>query len=243
MRENNCPPNLIKDYLEGTASHPRYSPDWRFLPGLPGEGKTLIIAKGQENFTASSSVVYNPPADQKQRRNQSAQFTDPSVLLQEDLQKTSFPPDSFDLVALPYGFPGEQTGAGQKLRFEYCCAAYRLTKPGGALYMGFANRWSFKRIYKEHFLYNSRLSPRRISRLLRSAGYTSVTFYGAIPDHNIPRYIFPLKTNTVGFVVQRHYGRKLPGFLASFLSKHFIALAFQYLLPSYLVVAKTRATG
>ncbi len=247
MIKNNCKTNLVQTYLKGQPSHPQCSSDWRFLPGVPGEGKALIITEGQHDFALPLCANFNPLVLMKQQLDPSAaskeyvnQISDALVCLQADLLHAPFPSGSFDLVAVPYGFPGGQTKTGRRLQEGYIRAAYSLTKPGGILYLGFANRWDFHRIYTGCFRSKPSSSLRRISRLFKSVGCESVTFYGAIQDHKIPLYIFPLRSNTVGFVVCRHYGRKLPGFLADLLPKSFISLWLRYLLPSYSVVARTK---
>lgn len=242
-----CLGATISSLIKKPPFLPKFSSDWRFLSGIPTEGKALVVINRLEDLNYSLSSSFHCPIFLIQQPEFSAiaardlkPFADDLICVQADLLYAPFPNGVFDVVAIPNGFPDGQTLAGRKMQEAHMHAACRLTKPGGVLYASFANLWDFHRLHQKTLTSGPHSTPSQISQLLKKFGYTSVTIYGAIRDHKIPLYIFPLEPNIVGFVARRHYGRKLPRFLANLLAKRFVAMGLKYILPSYMVVAKAK---
>ena len=224
----------------------QFSTDWRFLLGSVAKGIALISADNQvwyaqELDTKFSSLVLVNQNRRLAKLDKELLGERPKniMYLQTDLLDAPFLPFTFDFVCMPTGFPSNIDKEGRKSQDAYIRAAFHLIRPGGVFCIGFTNRWHFNRVFKRNWKYSSFASLDHIVRLIKRFECSSLKIYGAIPNHLTPTYIFPLKANTMSFVLKRHYGHKLPNFLINLSSNPIFNYIFRYLLPSYLVVAKT----
>lgn len=227
---------------------PTISADWRFLPGIPAGGAALVLAREEDGLAAALSASFDlvislacpaelpPPGTfwPDGLRGQRARVC-------ATLDRAPFPPASFDLVALPYGLPG--AGADRGLHLAYLRAARRLTRPGGALYLGFAGRWSYRRLFRDPAPSRPGATPVQVSRLVRRAGYSSAAVYGAMPDHLAPDYLLPLRGEALAFALQHQLGRKLPAAVRPWLARPRVAGWFRWFLPAYGLVAQAAGSS
>lgn len=148
-------------------------------------------------------------------------------------------PATFDLVAVPnlgdLVASGKRPVANPKSMAVVAGlqAAYHLTRPGGALYVGFSGRWAFRRLPRGE---REGFTPEQVRRWLRQAGYSSFSVYGAIPNHQTPLYLFPLEGAVLGFVLRRHLKKLRPAWLREGLARPGIARWGQAWLPGYSIV-------
>ncbi len=230
-------------------NHPlsKFSADWCFLSGINVEGRTLVVVDSLEDLAFSLNSSFRFPVYLVQHSKQQAlsardlnSFEKPHNCLAANLLQAPFSSSSFDTVAVPYGFPGGKTRSARNLQEEYCRTAVQLLKPGGVLYMGFFNKLDFHSYEDKGALHKPVSSLMQISRILKKVGYASVTFYGAIRDHQIPIYLFPLEPEIAGFIFSRHYGKKLPGRFAGLLTHPALWWFTRHLIPSYGIVARKK---
>lgn len=219
-------------------SLPESSADWRFLLPITQNSRVLIIGGEQDDFTelfgkiGISEIIWLcgslPAGGENHKNNGQSEFD-----AVESLTAQSFPPISFDIIAIPFGFPGrkllDDVDVYQIVR--------SLLRPGGTMLIGFSNRFGlFRRRFQSNFYYST---PCRMIRNLRLAGYSQIDIFGAMQNLETPEYIFPLKTHLLSFTLQDRYRYKLPASLLYFLSNKPVVSILLYLLSYYFVIAKS----
>lgn len=144
-----------------------------------------------------------------------------------------FAPASFNVVAAPMGLFGASHRAERTEWIKRGEMLQRWIRPGGALLIGFSNRWDPRR--KVQSVPTSTVWE--IARMFGNLGFHAIQFYGAIPEPLAPEYIIPLHAQALGFVLNHRYRHKLP--------RPFLALAgtpaanwLLGFLPFYYVVAQ-----
>jgi len=221
-------------------SSPSYSADWRFLLPIAEGSQVLIVGGEHDDFTQFFSKIGVSTTtwlcgsssfwDERTRRDN----IDRGASALADLSASPFPPASFDIVAIPFGF-SSRNSAGRQHDIEAYQTVRRLIRPGGTLLVGFSNIWGIRRRFRPESYYST---PWRIIRRLRHTGYSSIDLYGVMPNLNIPEYIFPLTTQALGFTLQHRYRYKLPANFLRWFSNSLIVSVFSKLLSGYFVVAK-----
>jgi hypothetical protein len=174
-----------------TAPPPRvfnYSLDWRFFLPMANLHKGYFLFEEDEDF---SQTLAHIGIHVSQRLS----------LLDIRHRKN----DSFPLFVMPFGLPSGWMGAGYKNRVEVYSSIRHLIDSGGYLLVGFNNalNWSNRSQRKYHFS-----TPPRMEDELRQAGFNSVKILGAMPDLQIPEYIFDLSPQTIQFALQNRFRRK-----------------------------------
>ncbi|HEX6035442.1 MAG TPA: hypothetical protein VFY83_13440, partial [Anaerolineales bacterium] len=173
-----------------TAAPPRvfkYSLDWRFLLPMGHENKIGLLFEEDAEFSQTLERVGIQPADQ---------------LSLADLRDRKT--DGFPVIVLPFGVPG-RVGTKQDDRVPFYASLRRQIHAGGYLLVGFNNALNpgARSVTK----YQSS-TPRWTASELKKAGFTSVRFYGAMPDLQIPEYMFHLDARAIRFALQNRFRRK-----------------------------------
>lgn len=224
------------------------SADWRFLPALPRRGKTLVFDnRGWEPFqglgmTFATVVIASTSigADSASvRSGYPANANDKLTLLVASPASPPFSSKALDLVAFPDGFSCVAGRLERKVVLRLLQAARRLLRPGGALYLGFANQWDYRRLLRrgleqQHF----QASLRQMLQLLEKTGFTTPTKYGAFPNHHCPRFLVPLKKKMLIYTLAQHYEGKRSRVLGWGLGRPIISDWLMWMLPAYGLVAK-----
>ncbi|MGB0383534.1 MAG: methyltransferase domain-containing protein [Ardenticatenaceae bacterium] len=240
------------DSLLAASAPPMLSADWRFfLPDLPTKERALVVAREQDGLAANLSTTFNSVITLDGWSSRSANASQlapssskPSTTLCALLSQAPFPLASFDLVALPYGLTNNISEANHQIQLAGLQTARRLLRPGGALYIGFAGSWSYRRLFAKPALFGARATPGRIFRLLERAGYSSITVYGAIPDHLNPDYLLPLQNESIRFVLAAYFKKKgVSKFLQRRLTSPWAAGWIKWFLPAYGIIAQTASAN
>ncbi|RME88351.1 MAG: class I SAM-dependent methyltransferase, partial [Anaerolineae bacterium] len=145
-------------------------------------------------------------------------------------RRLPFTSASFDLILAPRGVPFRGVALEAALN-----AIRPLLRPGGALFLGVANRRS--PVHRASAP-SSGISPRRLKSLLRRAEYVSVEFYGVMPDLDVPEYIFPLSPYALSFALRHRYRRRLPPRWSGWFAHPLVAAFFLPFLPAWYVLAR-----
>ncbi len=202
------------------------STDWRFLPGIPVGGRALLVCRDADGGAATGL---------------SANF-DPVIVVPGLSEPEALPPGRgtacFDLIAFPDGLPA---GPGRSTWLECLRTARRLLHPGGVLYLGFANHWSYRRFLRGVRPTGFHAALWEVSRLLRRAGFAARTVYGAIPDHRAPGYLTPLRGEALAFTLERYLRARRRGRVWVWLARPATVWAFAGVLPGYGIVAAVEA--
>jgi len=194
------------------------SVDWRFLLPL-SQNDTVLFVGDQSNELKKAFEELGVPA-----------ATWPTISpaeISSDLRESTF-----NIVAVPYGMASDRR-QGQSDRIAIYRTVRPLLKPGGVLLLGFTNVF----LGNENKIPAAR--PGQIRRMLRSAGYVKIDFYGVYPNLMIPEYIFPLKFSPFLFTMDFHLRNRLPGTLLRILSNRIVFVGISNLIPAYFAVAKT----
>jgi hypothetical protein len=204
-----------------TAPPPRvfnYSLDWRFL--LPMADPKNVCLLFEEN------------ADFSQTLEQAGLHVSQKLSLSDLKDRKT---NSFHSLVMPFGLPVGWTGARHKARVAFYFSVRRFIDSGGHLLVGFNNVLNW-RVNSPPKYYPS--TPRRIAAELKQAGFKSVKIFGAMPDLQIPEYIFDLDPRAIQFALQNRFRRK-PAVLQAlqFLSVTVGWKRASHLLPCYFAVA------
>ena len=211
---------------------PEFGMDWRFLlPVIEGrrvlviggehdDFSSLFVQLGASEVTFLPAVVENPSANGEQGKHDTM----------SGLSARSFPPSSFDIVAVPFGF------CSGKSNFNFYRVVRLLIRPGGTFLIGFSNIFFGRRRLSS--IFNNSSTPWRIIRELRQVGYSRVDVYGAMPNLDAPEYILPLKPQLLGFTLQHRYRYKFSKSLLYVLSRRVTASVISNFLSYYFAVAK-----
>jgi SAM-dependent methyltransferase len=140
----------------------------------------------------------------------------------------------FDIVAIPLGFAHAGPRAGHTTRVALA-KARRLLKPGGTIVLGFDNPFAPRG--KSSGRRGFSLRPARVVRAIEQTGYGSVRLYGALTGLSVPDYVFPLRRETLAFVIRRRFRGKVHPLLLGFLTSAVGLSMLCRVLPAYFVTA------
>lgn len=174
-----------------TAPPPRvfnYSLDWRFLLPLADPKNVCLLFEKDADFSQTLEQV-GLHVSQKL-----------SISDLRDLKT-----NRFHSLVMPFGLPVSWAGRSYEDRVEFYFSTRRFIEPGGYLLVGFYNALSLRA--KPTTNYRSS-TPHRIAHELRQAGFQSVNLFGAMPDLQIPEYIFHLDPRAIQFALQTRFRRK-----------------------------------
>lgn len=215
--------------------------DWRFLPGIPSSGKVLILHANRCQPAEGLGTVFDIVITMSERlplKKPCSQAEFPYV--QASGVHPPLKPRSFDLIAFPNGLHVDER-ISHELLDTLLDAIRRLLRPGGVLYLGFTNRWSYKRITRGFQRGQFLASLSSIKRLLHRSGFQGYGTYAMIPDHKTPAYITPVHKEALGFSLGLYLRRSRHGrWLGRLISPRFVS-RFGWLLPGYGIVAKATA--
>lgn len=165
----------------------RYSLDWRFLLPLTDTKKICLLLEDQPEFSQALAQVGIDASQQ-------LSFSD-----FKNRDRTNFP-----FLVMPFGLPVGWVDARSADRVEFYSVLRRFIESGGYLLVGFNNRLSWR--VRETTYYSS--TPRRAMKELIQAGFKAVEIFGAMPNLQIPEYIFELEPQTMRFALQNRFRRK-----------------------------------
>ena len=151
-----------------------------------------------------------------------------------DRSPLQFESGSFDIVSAPLGFGRQDRSGRQSQLAQNLLSVHSLIRAGGALLLGFSNRWDIRRKGGE-FSHSSTI--REMSHILQQAGFGAVRYYGAFPEPLTPEYIFPLNAQSLMFALNHRYQHKLPGYFLK-LTRTPATKALLNFLPFFYVVAR-----
>lgn len=207
----------------GTPPSPRvfnYSLDWRFLLPMVDLDKGYLLFEEEAEFGKALEQVGI-------HISQQLSFSDLNT------RKN----DRFPFLVLPFGLSAGWAGTNQKDRVEFYFSIGRYIDTGGYLLVGFNNALSWRT--KSLVNYQSS-TPRHITSELKQAGFKSVRVFGAMPDLQIPEYIFELEPQTIHFALQNRFRRKPVVAQSLQVLARIIGLKrLSHLLPCYFAVATT----
>lgn len=194
-----------------------YSLDWRFLIPMSEPARTCLLFEENDGFQQTLEQVGLG----------AARFSLSELRARQDR--------SFQVLILPFGPPVAWVGAARPDRVQFFVSLRRFIDPGGSLLVGFENLLSLRAGSRGGYRAST---PRRMAGELKDAGFRSVRVYGAMPDLQIPEYIFDLAPGAVAFALRNRFRRK-PTLLRSL---HLLARvsgweALSNFLPCYFAVA------
>jgi hypothetical protein len=161
--------------------------DWRFLPFIPSGGRALLIYPGEPGAVLGLTANFDPVVVLSAATLSSGLGDKVEVAA----DKLPFPSETFDLVAFPDGLP----------EGENSLAAYRpLLNPTGVMVVGFLNRWGYAGQGRKD---TRCMSLRQARRMVKNSGCCVKAIYGAIPDHRVPAFLFPLQPRAAHFALKR----------------------------------------
>lgn len=220
---------------------PNNSLDWRFLLPITSETKILVIGREcgyiQQYFInlGLSEVYCCTDADLPLIANSNDNKIQKKILTYADLEMRPEMLSFFDVVAYPHGFSQMPLPSGEIESLENCGFIKRFMRPGGVIFIGFANGLFSRKGTRQAGSYYS--YPRLMKKKLKKTGYTLSGVYGAVPDQFIPEYVFPLTPQAIGFIVKHRYTYKVPGILLRLMASPVAATILANFFPSYFVVA------
>jgi|CXWL01.1.fsa_nt_gi hypothetical protein len=219
------------------ADAPSNSADWRFFLPISAGSNVLLVTNHGEDIAryfeklGIRTTIYN---------NDSSTGPDVEFTKQKsaDFENEFSPPGGhslFDVVAIPHGFPEYLLSRGETPQIDVYQKIKQALNPRGALLIGFSNSLRLGRAARPFV--NFYATPQGMIGLLRKAGYPSVEIYGAIPDLNVPDYIFSLNKHEIGFVLEHRYRYKIPAWALKLLTTSFVAGSLSGFFPFYYAVA------
>lgn len=195
-----------------------HSLDWRFLLPIADLHKGFFLFDDDVELSQALEHVGIHPS----QRLSFADFRNPKN-------------GKIPFLVSPLGLPTGLVGARSAARVEFYYSARRLLAIGGTLLVGFNNnlRWHDHSGRKYHSL-----TPHRLEKELKQAGFASVEIFGAMPNLHIPEYIFELSPRSLRFALQNRFRRK-PAVLRVLrvLSGTFGWKSLSHFLPCYFAVA------
>jgi SAM-dependent methyltransferase len=175
------------------------SADWRYLLRTPPNARALVIGcgfgavpialaeMGMEVWVVDSSLSRASLLDLRRREQRTPRLRIAAVAR---LDALPFVHREFDFVCLQ---PAEEPKTADELRLLLRTVG-RLLKPGGQIYTGQRNRWSFQRVLRPWRRSGvGPLSPLGYRRLFRAEGFSEVLLYAPLPQHGgIPLFYVPV---------------------------------------------------
>jgi hypothetical protein len=196
----------------------RYSLDWRFLLPMGDKKDIYVLFEQDAHFSQTLEQVGISTSNQLSfaefRKN----------------KKSNIP-----LLAMPFGLSIGHVGADNKKQTEFYSACRRLVASDGHLLIGFNNIWYIRASTALKYFSST---PHRITYQLKQAGFRSIKIFGAMPNLNIPEYIFDLESQAIYFALKYRFRRK-PVLLRTLrtLAETIGIARISNFLPCYFVVA------
>ncbi len=196
----------------------RHSLDWRFLLPIADLHKGYFLFEDDVELSQALEHVGIHPSQR---------------LSFSDFRNSKNDKNSF--LVLPFGLPTGLVGTRSADRVEFFFSARRFLETGGTLLVGFNNSLSWHA--HSGTQYHS-FTPHRLKNELKQTGFMSVEIFGAMPNLQIPEYIFELDSRTLRFALQNRFRRK-PAVLRALrvLSRTFGWKSLLHFLPCYFAVA------
>lgn len=108
-------------------------------------------------------------------------------------------------LVLPFGLPVRWVAENHADQTEFYRSLGRLLEPGGSLLIGFQNARNSDPTTPARYHPSS---PHLVADRLGQAGFQGIKVFGAMPDLNIPEYIFDLRRRAIYFAMQQRFRRK-----------------------------------
>jgi hypothetical protein len=206
---------------ETYSSPPRvfnHSLDWRFLLPMADLSKGYLLFEEDAEF---SQTLEHIGIEASQRLS----LSDVRNRKQEIIP----------FLVMPFGVPVGWAGSRSMDRIEFYSSVRSILETGGFLLVGFNNRMKWRA--KPESKYHSS-TPHRLTNELKRAGFQFVKIYGAMPDLQIPEYIFELDPQPLRFALQNRFRRK-PAVLGALraLDRIIGEKGISHFLPCYFAVA------
>jgi hypothetical protein len=213
--------------------------DWRFLEGIPSKGKALVYHPNHRHPAEGLCAIFDLVITMSESPGSTILCPNSvtgSILASP--QGSPFPTQCFDLVALPDGFPYALEYVNLDKAINYLRDFRRLLRPGGSLYLGFANKWSPRRPLRRSNQTPNRYTLRNIVHSIRQAGFEIYTVYAMIPNHKTPVYISPLEKELLAFALKNYLRRNSRRPFLYYLAQPGIIRWLQSIMPAYGIVAQ-----
>lgn len=196
----------------------KYSLDWRFLLPIADLSKARLLFEENKDFSQALEYVGI-------QASQRFSLSDVRNRKQEMIP----------FLVMPFGVPVGWVGSRSADRVEFYVSVRSFLEPGGTLLVGFNNSldWRARLGAKYHSS-----APQRVRKELIQSGFKSVQIFGAMPDLQIPEYIFEVDPRTMRFALQNRFRRK-PAILKTLhvLSGIIGWKRLSHFLPCYFAVA------
>jgi hypothetical protein len=166
----------------------KYSLDWRFLLPVADLSKGCLVF--EEDMDFSQTLEYAGIS-----ASQRLSFSDFKIRNRNCLP----------FSVIPFGLPSSWVGTRSEDRVEFYVSIRHFLETGGYLLVGFNNSLSW-RAHRGTKYHSS--TPHRVRNELVQAGFKTVELFGAMPDLQIPEYIFQLDSRTLRFGLQNRFRRK-----------------------------------
>jgi SAM-dependent methyltransferase len=253
------------------------SANWHWLTNLPPDSRALDLGAGTGTTSHALATRFREVIALEPVREQ-VDFMH-HRFLQEGLSNVRivrssvwilpFEPQSFDLIVMNgvlERVAEDIDGDPGKLQEDVLRKAVRLLKPGGCLYLGFANRiwlryltghtdpnagvpfvmllprpiaqWYARRKGLSQGYRNYLYSSRGYRKLLRNAGLGRCDFYLAVPSFDSPRFLVPLKGNVYSYFARNFSRGRDGGILAALRSLLLKLRILKYFEYSFVVLAR-----
>ena len=166
----------------------RYSLDWRFLLPLSNPDRLFIIFENERDFCQTLEHVGIPVSNQ---------FSFLDIERKPQKEAGSF--------VFPFGLSVNWVSAEPVDQIEFFRSMRTLMGEHGNLLVGFNNA-AVNRSRTPTKYYAS--TPQRMTSQLQKAGFQAIRVFGAIPNLNIPEYMFDLDGRSLSFALQHRFKRK-----------------------------------
>lgn len=206
--------------------------DWRFFADLTGNAAILLVVNetGDDCDREYAQIMNN--GSQLCRKL--------TILSYAEFISSESGKERFDIVNFLCDFSHCAAKPKEILR-KVCEQSVRyFARQGGLLCLMFGHIYNPLNVIRNLYRQVGYLSPRDVTSSLIKFGYEPVELYGVIPNHKNARYIFPLQTNILRFVIEQHYNKRIPHCIKAVLLNELSLSLLRFLLPSYLVMARWR---
>jgi hypothetical protein len=195
-----------------------YSLDWRFLLPIANAAKIRVIVDDEADLSQTLERVGIPVSNQ-------LSFSSFKQIQRNNTQS----------LVIPFGLAVHWVGIKYADQIEFYRSIRGLIDPDGYLLVGFYNTLNFRSNTQSKYHSST---PRRIRHQLHQAGFKSIKIFGAIPNLNIPDYIFGLESQPIYFALRHRFRQKPIIRNALKVLAQTIGLArISSFLPCYFVVA------
>jgi hypothetical protein len=165
-----------------------FSLDWRFLVPIADVKKMRLLFEGDKDVQQTLERV---------GINQSQQ-----VSLADLRQGKIYDVQTF---VLPFGLPIHAVSRNDEDQVAFYSSVRRLIARGGYVLVGFNNAWNVRAGSRARYY---ACTPRRMAWQLKQSGFQSIKVFGAMPNLNIPEYIFDMDSQAIQFALQNRFRRK-----------------------------------